>query len=76
MQALRAKPITGFFEDGDEVDQHGAPRLARRITLLHLTMLGVGATIGTGIFVALTAAVPEAGPGVLVSFVIAGSRRR
>jgi APA family basic amino acid/polyamine antiporter len=73
MQALvRAKPITGFFEDGDEVDQHGAPRLARRITLLHLTMLGVGATIGTGIFVALTAAVPEAGPGVLVSFVIAG----
>ncbi len=35
-------------------------------------MLGVGATIGTGIFVALTAAVPEAGPGVLVSFIIAG----
>jgi basic amino acid/polyamine antiporter, APA family len=73
MQALvRAKPITGFFEDDEEVDQHGGPRLARRISLLHLTMLGVGATIGTGIFVALTAAVPEAGPGVLVSFVIAG----
>lgn len=73
MQALvRAKPITGFFEDDEDVDQDGAPRLARRISLLHLTMLGVGATIGTGIFVALTAAVPEAGPGVLVSFVIAG----
>lgn len=71
MQALvRAKPITGFFEDDD--DAKGEPRLARRISLLHLTMLGVGATIGTGIFVALTAAVPQAGPSVLVSFVIAG----
>jgi APA family basic amino acid/polyamine antiporter len=35
-------------------------------------MLGVGATIGTGIFVALTTAVPAAGPAVIVSFVIAG----
>lgn len=70
MSALvRAKPITGFFETEDE---SGAPQLARRFGLLHLTMLGVGATIGTGIFVALTAAVPEAGPAVLVSFVLAG----
>jgi APA family basic amino acid/polyamine antiporter len=37
-----------------------------------LTMLGVGATIGTGIFVALTTAVPEAGPAVTLSFVLAG----
>jgi L-asparagine transporter-like permease len=31
-------------------------------------MFGVGATIGTGIFIILTEAVPEAGPGVIVSF--------
>jgi basic amino acid/polyamine antiporter, APA family len=68
---VRAKPITGFFEDEDE-EAGGQPRLARRFGLLHLTMLGVGATIGTGIFVALTAAVPHAGPAVLVSFVLAG----
>jgi amino acid transporter len=35
-------------------------------------MFGVGATIGTGIFFVLSAAVPEAGPAVIVSFVMAG----
>src|SRR3712207_5034426 len=35
-------------------------------------MFGVGATIGTGIFIILTDAVPEAGPAVIVSFVLAG----
>jgi basic amino acid/polyamine antiporter, APA family len=35
-------------------------------------MFGVGATIGTGIFIVLSEAVPEAGPGVIVSFVLAG----
>jgi hypothetical protein len=31
-------------------------------------MFGVRATIVTGIFIILTEAVPEAGPGVIVSF--------
>jgi basic amino acid/polyamine antiporter, APA family len=35
-------------------------------------MFGVGATIGTGIFIVLSEAVPEASPGVIVSFVLAG----
>lgn len=35
-------------------------------------MFGVGSTIGTGIFFVLSQAVPEAGPGVIVSFIIAG----
>ncbi|TZG29471.1 APC family permease [Sphingomonas montanisoli] len=65
---VRAKPITGFIVE-DDPDR---PQLARSIGLLHLTMMGVGATIGTGIFVALTTAVPEAGPAVTLSFVIAG----
>jgi amino acid transporter len=34
-------------------------------------MFGVGATIGTGIFFVLSSAVPEAGPAVIVSFVMA-----
>jgi APA family basic amino acid/polyamine antiporter len=33
-------------------------------------MIGVGATIGTGIFFTLSTAVPEAGPAVILSFVI------
>ncbi len=35
-------------------------------------MFGVGSTIGAGIFFVLSQAVPEAGPGMIVSFLIAG----
>ena len=35
-------------------------------------MFGVGATIGTGIFIVLTVAVPVGGPAVILSFVMAG----
>ncbi len=35
-------------------------------------MFGVGATVGTGIFFVLQEAVPDAGPAVMVSFLIAG----
>ncbi len=45
--------------------------LRRTVGTFQLTMIGIGATIGTGIFFALDAAVPEAGPAVTVSFVIA-----
>jgi amino acid transporter len=35
-------------------------------------MFGVGATIGTGIFFVMSSAVPEAGPAVVLAFVMAG----
>jgi APA family basic amino acid/polyamine antiporter len=66
---VRCKPVTGFFEmQGDA----SARPLARSFGLFQLTLIGVGGTIGTGIFVALTTAVPEAGPAVTISFVLAG----
>jgi APA family basic amino acid/polyamine antiporter len=40
--------------------------------VFQLTMFGVGSTIGTGIFFVLSQAVPQAGPSVIVSFIIAG----
>jgi basic amino acid/polyamine antiporter, APA family len=46
--------------------------LKRSIGTFSLAMFGVGATIGTGIFFVMSAAVPEAGPAVVLSFVIAG----
>jgi amino acid transporter len=46
--------------------------LARSIGLFELTMIGVGATIGTGIFTILSTAVPLAGPAVILAFVLAG----
>ncbi|QYF96011.1 amino acid permease [Massilia sp. PAMC28688] len=39
--------------------------------LFPLTMIGVGATIGTGIFFTMVEAVPKAGPAVILSFLLA-----
>ncbi|MFF4348922.1 amino acid permease [Streptomyces sp. NPDC001530] len=49
----------------------GSP-LKRTMGVGQLTLLSVGATLGTGIFVVLGEAVPEAGPAIVVSFVLAG----
>lgn len=50
---------------------HTEEGLKRSIGLVQLVGFGVGATVGTGIFFVLTEAVPDAGPGVVISFVIA-----
>jgi hypothetical protein len=59
------KPVEAFVS-GTAPDAEGG-ELSRSIGLFQLTMSGVGATIGTAIFIVLTEAVPEAGPGVVVS---------
>ena len=46
--------------------------LKRQLGPFQLTMLGIGAIIGTGIFVLTAEAAQKAGPGMMVSFVIAG----
>lgn len=65
---MRRKPVEQFVIQSQA---HGG-ELRRSITLFQLTMFGVGATIGTGIFFVLAEQVPVAGPAVLVSFLIAG----
>lgn len=65
-QLKRRKPIVHQHQ------HHEGEELSRNLTTFQLTMFGVGATIGTGIFFVLGAAVPKAGPAVLVSFLIAG----
>jgi len=52
---------------------HGAAQLKRSLGLFPLTMIGVGATIGTGIFFTMVEAVPKAGPSVILSFLIAAA---
>jgi basic amino acid/polyamine antiporter, APA family len=46
--------------------------LHRSLGAFQLTMLGIGAIIGTGIFVLTAEAAQKAGPGMLAAFVIAG----
>lgn len=56
---VRSKPITSHTGEGRQDDGRG---LTRSLSLFNLMMIGVGSTIGTGIFGALTTVVPEAGP--------------
>ncbi|MFT4128275.1 MAG: amino acid permease [Gordonia sp. (in: high G+C Gram-positive bacteria)] len=69
--AFRRKPIeppdTGDG-DGDGDGDH----LKRSIGTFQLTMFGVGATVGTGIFIVIPEAITTAGPAVLIAFLVAG----
>jgi basic amino acid/polyamine antiporter, APA family len=47
-------------------------RLNRSVGALDLTALGIGAIIGTGIFVIIGEAIAESGPAIVISFVLAG----
>jgi basic amino acid/polyamine antiporter, APA family len=49
--------------------EHG---LKRSVGVLDLTALGIGAVIGTGIFVIIGEAIGTAGPSIVISFVLAG----
>jgi APA family basic amino acid/polyamine antiporter len=55
----------------DETQEEGR-KLRRAVGTLDLTALGVGAIIGTGIFVIIGEAIGDSGPGIVISFVIAG----
>src|SRR5689334_24976347 len=46
--------------------------LKRSLGAFQLTLLGIGAVIGTGIFVLTATAAQKAGPGLMVSFIVAG----
>ncbi len=62
----RRKPLEAIFAAAEK------KALRRSLGPFQLTMLGVGAVIGTGIFVLTAEAAQKAGPGMMLSFVIAG----
>ncbi|GAB3383718.1 amino acid permease [Lysobacter fragariae] len=62
----RRKPLDLILETA------GKRALTRQLGAFDLTMLGIGAVIGTGIFVLTAVAANKAGPGMLYSFIIAG----
>ena len=56
-----------------QAEAEGETGLKRALGAVNLTMLGIGAIIGTGIFVLTgTVAAQNAGPAVVLSFVLAG----
>jgi APA family basic amino acid/polyamine antiporter len=66
---LKTKSIEQLVSDVE----HGGKSLKRSLTALDLTLLGIGAVIGTGIFVLTgTAAANQAGPAIMMSYLAAG----
>src|SRR6478735_8469777 len=65
-QLVRRKPIRA------QRGPHEGPDLKRSFGTFQLMMFGVGATVGTGIFFVLQEAVPDSGPAVIISFLVAG----
>ncbi|ALC13937.1 amino acid permease [Sphingopyxis sp. 113P3] len=63
----RVKPLDAILATAEKKSLH------RSLGAVQLTLLGVGAIIGTGIFVLTAAAAQKAGPGMMWSFVIAGA---
>jgi amino acid transporter len=55
----------------DATAGHEGGDLKRSIGLGQLAAIGIGSTVGTGIFFVLSEATPEAGPAVVLSFVVA-----
>ncbi len=49
-----------------------APALAHSLRARHVAMISIGGVIGAGLFVGSSAAIAGAGPGVLLSYLIAG----
>ncbi len=65
---LKTKSIETLVDDIEK-----GKHLKRTLTALDLTLLGIGAIIGTGIFVLTgTAAANQAGPAITLSYVLAG----
>lgn len=61
------------FASVSEAETPSGSGLRRELAMFHLVMIGVGSTIGAGIFVITgTAAAQYAGPAISISFLIAG----
>ena len=58
---MRRKPVELLVAEGGQGE---GGSLRRSLGLWQLTMISIGATLGTGIFVVLGEAVPKAGPAV------------
>lgn len=64
------KPVAQMLSEED-AESRGEPGLQKSMGLMALTLFSVGSIVGTGIFIVLGQAVPDAGPAVVLSFVIA-----
>ncbi|OYX65056.1 MAG: amino acid permease [Sphingomonadales bacterium 32-64-17] len=63
----RIKPLDAILATANKKSLH------RTLGAFQLTLFGIGAVIGTGIFVLTSAGAQKAGPGLMLAFAIAGA---
>ena len=66
MNVLRIKPVDTIIAHAEK------KRLRKQLGALDLVLLGIGCTIGTGIFVLTGVGAGLAGPGLTIAFIVAG----
>ncbi|KAG8391540.1 hypothetical protein BUALT_Bualt01G0198300 [Buddleja alternifolia] len=69
--ALRSKPLAPPSDTA--VSVNSGDGLVRRLGLFDLILIGIGGSIGAGIFVVTGTVAHDAGPGVTISFIVAGA---
>lgn len=71
-RVLRTKPVESMLDSAISGTSSHGTRLARVLSTVDLVSLGVGSCVGTGMYVVSGLVAKEmAGPGVIVSFIIA-----
>ncbi|GAA4316551.1 amino acid permease [Klenkia terrae] len=68
MSSTTDTPGTGTGSDGAT----GTAGLQRRLNSKQLTMIGIGGAIGTGLFLGSSLAISQAGPAVIIAYILCG----
>ena len=70
---MSSTPSASSDSTSSHVDSHtGDAKLGNGLKVRHLTMMGLGSTIGAGLFLGTGVGIEAAGPAVLLAYIVAG----
>ena len=70
---MTSTPSTSPNSDSSHANSRsGDAKLSNGLKVRHLTMMGLGSTIGAGLFLGTGVGIEAAGPAVLLAYIVAG----